>query len=412
MKISKRNALYFFLMIYVLLMSGSFVALSYSDVLSKINIVITGIGFLYLLAKNKLEFKKDLITAFLVVTIFTYFIRMMMWNELSSVTGYIGDLAIVLTYVLLAVHIDYDLFVNQYIKIMLIMSIGALFGMLFFSTLISLPVPVINGYWSYHYFGFFALRAVSDTRTIGLFWEPGMFQGYLIFAMLLIGLKNNRSLKEWVYFFIFGITVVTTRSTTGFFLLVVLMAMMFVSYINPDGKDGSIERKIVQWIVVGGTCIATVIILVTPELFENLLSFFPEDVVGKLTDSNNVSTNTRLYGMLYDMYMAFQHPLGVGRDSVSVIRNSLMKHYGVIVTGRTSSWTTAFVYSGVFGGALYIYIWIKGALNFNEKDIFKGIFTIIIIAVIANTEPHYGNLFFNMIVIMWYLRKPSSREVV
>lgn len=412
MKISIRKTKYFFLVIYVILMSGSFFGLSYSNVLSKINIVVVGIGFLYLLIKGKFEFRRDLITLFLMITVFTYITRMIMWNELSSITGYIGDLAIVFSYVLLARYVDYNLFIDQYIKIMLAMSIGALLGMRFFNVLISMPVPIIRGDWNYHYFGIFALREVSDTRTVGLFWEPGMFQGYLIFAMLLIALKPKRSMKEWIYFFIFGATVVTTRSTTGFFLLIVLVAMIVVLAINPKGANGSIQRIIIQWLIVIVTCVAAVTIIVSPEIFAGLLSYFPEDVVGKLTDTSNVSTNTRTYGMVYDLFMAFQHPLGVGRNSVSEIRNGLMKYYGVVVTGRTSSWTTAFVYSGVLGGILYVYLWIKGSLNFNEGNVIKGIFTIIILTVIANTEPHYGSLFFNMIVIMWFLRKNNSSEVI
>ena len=160
MKISIRKTKYFFLVIYVILMSGSFFGLSYSNVLSKINIVAVGIGFLYLLIKGKFEFRRDLITLFLMITVFTYIIRMIMWNELSSITGYIGDLAIVFSYVLLARYVNYDLFIDQYIKIMLAMSIGALLGMRFFNVLISMPVPIIRGDWNYHYLWTFFRKTV------------------------------------------------------------------------------------------------------------------------------------------------------------------------------------------------------------------------------------------------------------
>lgn len=58
-----------------------------------------------------------------------------------------------------------------------------------------------------------------------MFWEPGAFQGFIILAMLMLLYEadkttvQNRKLK----FLIFAVTLLTTQSTTGYILFVVIL---------------------------------------------------------------------------------------------------------------------------------------------------------------------------------------------
>lgn len=77
-----------------------------------------------------------------------------------------------------------------------------------------------------------------ELRNAGMFWEPGAFAGYLLLALLFIGLLNRKfeigSYKKQVIWIIVGL--ITSMSTTGFLVLAILILI----YILQNYKIASI----------------------------------------------------------------------------------------------------------------------------------------------------------------------------
>lgn len=404
MKVKKINMYYLFWIGYMLLMSGSFFAHTYSDILTKINMVVTCFVLIVSVKNYKKYIRQDIVTLFFVVVLINYGIRIFYWSEFASLTGYLGDILIVAMYIFLGTKMQYKIFSSLYIKIMRIMSIASLFGHVFYSYLIKLPVPIIGTSWKYHWFGIFALREVGGSvRNSGFFWEPGMYQGFLIFGILIILMKKQIERKDKADIILIAITVVTTASTTGYFLLFLLLMEIILIRINPHDtyKKSNNVRKGVQWGIIIVSIIVALVAFTNSQILHSILSVFPENVVGKLLDPQNISTNSRAYGMLYDLILSIKYPFGVGRDSMKSLWNMMMNQYGVEVIGRTSAWTTAFVYSGFLGGICYVYMWLRACYMYQKGNLIRILYCILIMAIILNTEPHYATLFFNAVAVMW-----------
>mgnify|MGYP004604192679 CR=1 FL=1 len=153
-------------------------------------------------------------------------------NEMTSsnVNLVIGNCLYVTSAMLIAVCVNKRQFVSWYIRIMEIMCI------------VSLPcwlITIINsdlalsfcqtGYnWSVRYgyspFYTWGWNGTIFQRNSGMFWEPGAFQGFILLAILMIifnvDKKNDNNRK--VELVIFGVTLLTTQSTTGYILLIAL----------------------------------------------------------------------------------------------------------------------------------------------------------------------------------------------
>ena len=158
MRIKNNKIYYSIVILYTLLMSGSFIAHSYSDVLTKINIIVS-IGVIMVYSRrNRFTVRRDIVTLFATITILDYAIRIIYWNEFSSFTGYLGDICIFLVYIIIGSTFDYRYFIMTYNKIIRILTIASLIGYAFYTILIRIPVPVIGDTWRYHFFWFICVK--------------------------------------------------------------------------------------------------------------------------------------------------------------------------------------------------------------------------------------------------------------
>ncbi|MCD8013366.1 MAG: hypothetical protein LUG99_09350 [Lachnospiraceae bacterium] len=407
--VDRKSISYYVIVYYLLIMSGSLFGHFASDSLAKINAVVTVALIFYVVFVSGIPIRRDLVSAFLVISVFTYIFRILWWNELGSIMGYVGDILILISFILWAYVLDYKLMIKAFINIMLWMAIFSIIGYVFYDNLVSLAVPVLGSSWKYHFFGIFSIREVGSgsIRSNGLFWEPGMFQGYLIFSMMLLAVKRNRNRMDWIKLIIFALAILTTQSTTGYLLLIVIIMLLVTTKLNQIEISSKWGNQL-QWFLLLVSVLCVVVAFINPNIMNSFLSLFPENVTGKLLETDNISTNSRFYGMLYDIRIALNYPLGIGRNVSQQLLSEQMSISGVEILGRTSSWTTALIMDGLIGGVMYICIYIRGCFKFSEDNFINGIYICIIMATIVNTEPHYGCLFFNMIVVMWYLNKDKD----
>lgn len=83
----------------------------------------------------------------------------------------------------------------------------------------------VNGGFLYTFivsYGYGTTDIWAYTRNNGIFWEPGAYQFFLNFALVLLLEKHNIEEKKW-HFLILVVTVLTTGSSTGMLSLVVIL---------------------------------------------------------------------------------------------------------------------------------------------------------------------------------------------
>ena len=118
-------------------------------------------------------------------------------------------------------------FTEIYVNIMTVLSLISLFFYFFyyfFNFKIGIQISEISTHnFLYHYKN----EDLSQVRNSGPFWEPGAFSGYLILALFFI-LRDLRNKKTLVTSCILIATILTTRSTTGYIALAVIMLIYLI----------------------------------------------------------------------------------------------------------------------------------------------------------------------------------------
>lgn len=102
------------------------------------------------------------------------------------------------------------------------------------------------------------IHTTLQTRNTGLFWEPGAYQGYLNLALLflLVGTSNTEKNKVWkIRVAILTITVLSTQSTMGYFILVLNYLIFFFIRMNP----GKISARTIVFMSLGLAAIFVVL---------------------------------------------------------------------------------------------------------------------------------------------------------
>ena len=132
-------------------------------------------------------------------------------------------------------------------------------------------------------------------RNYGMFAEPGIYQVYLVFAlmMLLYGDFDKKGLKVTIFL----VSMITTFSTTGYIVTICL----FLYYFLTNYKISNTVRFLA---ISGSTFIVFMII-------QNELIF--NTVFGKFQNSGDASTISRLYSFPINALIWIKSPLcGVG----------------------------------------------------------------------------------------------------
>lgn len=95
--------------------------------------------------------------------------------------------------------------------------------------------------WNFDYYLIYA--AYHDPiykihqRNIGVFWEPGMYQGYLILVVLYVATAKKRNIRTLLYQLIMVTTLFTTQSSTGFILLLLALLVYILTGLPPKSAS-------------------------------------------------------------------------------------------------------------------------------------------------------------------------------
>lgn len=104
----------------------------------------------------------------------------------------------------------------------------------------------------------------SITRNSGPFWEPGIFQIYIVIALYfaLFLFKDKHGKFPLQYVLIYGITILTTISTTGYLIMGGLLLWKYVSITRANRK---MQVKVTMFFLIPAvSLVVSAIILSTP----------------------------------------------------------------------------------------------------------------------------------------------------
>lgn len=394
-------------------MSGSFLQQLYMNNFQKVNIVVTIIFVLWKLLKRGDTIRyvpRKLTSFFLMAGIVGVFVNMVVWIDFGSFWGYIANASLIIMPFLLLSEVKFELFSECFIKIMVF--IAAISIVFFYIPFIPRILPSIRFtnktvYGGYQWFLIYAKYINSNNamfaRNIGVFWEPGIYQGYLIFTMVLICLRKITK-KDIVRIIVLIAAVLSTASTTGYILLLA-MVLVFINRILSNQKPA------LRYAVVLIGCVA-ILILFNFSGNDFLLSLLPSDVSTKLMDTGNASRNTRLYNIFSDARLAIQNPFGIANSQIDTARISSMHQFSNDVDSSVTNTSMSMLLTyGMIPGILYFALNVKSCFSISKDKLFCLIVFMIMI-IIVNTEPHYLCLFFTFIFYMWETKKITPCETI
>lgn len=392
---------YTVIVFYVLFLTGSAFQNVYMSQLGQLNMVVTLAAFCFwvLTRRGKVFVQsKNIINIFVFYCFLNFIICSLFWNEMDYYNLYFANIAIFVMAALICRKISYHTFIKYFENVMLGLAILSLVGY-YTSFLNFLPARSMEGTFSYKTYLFYNVLTTNTERNCGFFWEPGMYQGVLVAAMVILILNKEKFRFVYFRFSVLFITVISTYSTTGYALLLAIVVLAFLEIIEK-------KSTVMANIIVGVTAIVLLLASNTGLIVDTFVKSMPSIITDKIVN-RDISYNTRMYSMAYDWILSFRYPLGVGRLQLNRLVKEVAIERGTMIAARTNTIGTAFVHFGLIGGVIYLYIWLKGMLQQNGS-LAKRILVIIIFMTIINTEPHMYTLLFNILAFYWY--QMNTRE--
>lgn len=383
-------------------MSGSVLHYANMSDFGVVNMLVTISMFCYCLSKRKITLMQtntSISSILVIATGLGALIVMFLWSEFSFLKGYVTSYCLILMPWVLTRLINFNDFKNAYIKIMIVLvTISLLF---YFSphllNLIPRSKTIITSRWNYDFYYIYArfhnAQYTILKRNIGIFWEAGMYQGFVIFAMALVALDEKINIRSALYQLLMTICIFTIQSTTGYLLLLPIVLIYALKII-------SVARKRLQVIMTVIIIAIVFIILLDNNILLEILNRISPDIVPKLNIENS-STSTRLYSTLIDLYLAVRNPFGIGLLEMDTLRAQAAGIMNLRVDGSNINTTfTMMLQYGMIPGMVFIHVIIKACMNMSDNKLIC-ITMLVVSLVIINTEPHYLTIFFTT-MFMYY----------
>ena len=289
---------------------------------------------------SKRKMIKMLLLAFIIV------VNLMVYS--NNPDGHISLLLVMISGCILSQFIDWKLFSRYYVNIMAVICIISLVCFAFFVVnpmTIMNKIPIVK-YWSIESRYALVYNFPGNQyliRNFGPYHEGGMFAIFVALAILLLLEQERTNAKQKIYVILFAITIVTTFSTSG----ILLMLIIFV---------GKIGKKVTKLHVNIRTIIIAIIgigFIVWEESTYGIIS--------NKFEAGNASFVARNleWNILFDQI--WNKPfLGVGYQN-----NQLIKQYGL--ADGTNGIASVFLQFGLVGGFGILGAYLDGFASFSSK---------------------------------------------
>ena len=363
-----------FIVFYLIISTG---AIS----LGKNESFIVGLFTVFLLANYIIKKKKIIFTRkSLIIILFTFFC--ILFSTLINVASFEGGASNfilgfslkIINAILVINLLSFNTFIIKYIKQIFVLSSFSLF---FYFTLLVYPglinflpkLPSIDPYqYNFLIYVYEVPRFSVFPRNMSIFYEPGVFQGLIVVAVLFLKFLNINTKKLYKYYFIFLVALLTTFSTTAYICIIGIILIKL--------KEFKYSKLI-----------SIVLIIIMSLAFS--LGLFNIVLQNKLQDpKSSVSSLRRFTDVQIETKMFLEKPFfGYGYDYFTVKKQELDKSDSVEVwSGSTNSIT---YHLALFGILFMIPIFVGYYILIKQID--KGyvnqiiLYFIIIIVLMGET---------------------------
>lgn len=248
---------------------------------------------------------------------------------------------------------------------------------------VELPTFINAGGRDFYNFGlsFVSIREVKY-RNFGIFREPGVYQYFLILALLLHNyvLTWDKQWKFWAVNVILVVTALTTFSTNG-----VVEAGLLVLVVFFDKKLYKDKKILISAIVLAILAVAGVTLII---LRGGDLAFTLKQMFAKLYTLNR-SSSARLDAIVADIGFFVRNP--IFGERIAVVLEA--------VEHNTTSTMLMFAMFGILGGGLHLASWV--ALTWDkERKVWVNVSLLVIMLMSFNTQNIIADMFFWLFPVM------------
>ena len=248
---------------------------------------------------------------------------------------------------------------------------------------VELPTFINAGGRDFYNFGlsFVSIREVKY-RNFGIFREPGVYQYFLILALLLHNyvLTWDKQWKFWAVNVILVVTALTTFSTNG-----VVEAGLLVLVVFFDKKLYKDKKIFISAIVLAILAVAGVTLII---LRGGDLAFTLKQMFAKLYTLNR-SSSARLDAIVADIGFFVRNP--IFGERIAVVLEA--------VEHNTTSTMLMFAMFGILGGGLHLASWV--ALTWDkERKVWVNVSLLVIMLMSFNTQNIIADMFFWLFPVM------------
>ena len=267
---------------------------------------------------------------------------------------------------------------------------------------LDLPLPVFENSNGVHYKTIlFASQYVESyiqgSNSMGFFWEPGVFASYLLLAVAVELMVEEKVSKVRPALLIAAL--VTTGSTAGYLLLPLALSVGLLKC----GGRGRVALSI-------GLLLVFLLTLVNYSAIIGALVKIDPTLFSKLTDADAVTRLTRLQSpaICWEMFMqnpVFGYGYGEGLDAYSA---------HIASTSTVDSLTTTSFFQLAAFGLLGLAMWAitaYGVLGTGQLPVAAGLMLLFLFAAILNKEPHIASALTYLLVFV-FLALGDSRLVL
>lgn len=234
----RKNFLYSIFALYIIYSTDSLiVSLSTNRTIEYGSYVILGIFASIFLVKILMRNHGCISWDIFLCIICVFFSSLMNFDK--SLIGIIKIFCLIIGFYI-ARHFEKKRFVKTFVSMMTLIAVVSLIVYILKDFLIGLNIfPIITGYKEQKFANFFfanvRVNSVSSFRNWGPFWEPGVYQAYIIVSLLFLMFEKNEFKHRNLMIVIHLITIGSIMSTTGF-LAVPFLLFAFI-------MDRSTNRK-------------------------------------------------------------------------------------------------------------------------------------------------------------------------
>lgn len=276
------------------------------------------LSFLLLLNNTEMNMNRDLLVIVLLFVLNILITTLYHGDEFKQFMIYAIYIVIALI-VSQIIRADFNVI---YVKLFYFLSVFSLVMLgiyLVFPAIIRLLPTISNEYGRTAYTALFSTIStfgnVAFPRNQGVFWEPGAYQTFVNIAVAIVLFSTTFEKKRTKYLIVYGITILTTFSTTGY---IVFCGLILVYCLNKIFFSKS-ENKILKYIVI---------LMLLVIAFFLVYSMLPTDIrfqlFGKLAsyfenEDQYSSTSVRVDAFKTAISNFFAHPFlgcGTGIDTI------------------------------------------------------------------------------------------------